>query len=319
MEQTILAFILTSFSALIVTLVAYYGGFLSGNVLSRADRQAFFANSRNVSSEWRRVLESVALSLSDQQLVTGLAILIAGYAGFNDMDVYHWNIVVCLAWMSSAVHITSLSLLRDVFDSNARLRNLRIFGMLVLLVLLTVAFWPIRWDESITPYWVPVRCIWSQWFSKEFWEYSPPDIDDEWKLTLSLLFAAYVWKLCQLFAPSRSLARKWLRAKPEAAIERLLRRLAKKSNNVWPRRAYKALTIFYMVFAACSEFADSFMASACYFCVSLPWGTARLLYWRSAVSEEVRAAETQMTFGQLVPLFLLALPLLLVFELASGA
>lgn len=220
---------------LLVAFVAYIGGLLPGRLLRRIDRRVFFANSRNEESRWRRILENVTLTLSDQQLVTGLAILIAGYSEMasKGIDFYHWGIVVYLAWLSSAVHIESLTVLRDIFNENPRLRNIRVVGMLALLTFLTTAMWPLRGDIEVAS-WVPVKCLWDQRVVRASRDYAFTNgIDLNWILSVIMLFSAYVWKLSQLFASSRGWVRKWLRAKPEVAQERLLRRIAKSNRNAW--------------------------------------------------------------------------------------
>jgi hypothetical protein len=58
----------------------------------------------------------MVMALSDQQLVTGLAILIAAYVKlslWNDISVYHFTITMDLAWFSSNTHLFSLIVLRE--------------------------------------------------------------------------------------------------------------------------------------------------------------------------------------------------------------
>jgi hypothetical protein len=119
-EKILLAFLVTACSVMLLALAAYAGEFLPAHFLRRVDKRIFRANSRNQHSRWRNVIESVMMSLSDQQLVTGFAILIAGYYEMmnSNLSIYHWRIVTYLAWLSSSVHIASLTLLRDVLNKN---------------------------------------------------------------------------------------------------------------------------------------------------------------------------------------------------------
>ena len=298
-----------------LSLAAYIGGFLPSHYLRRVDRRIFRANSRNQDSRWRDIIEKVMLSVSDQQLVTGLAILVAGYYEMmnNNLSVYHWQIVVYLAWLSSAVHIASLTLLRDVFNNNPTLRNLRVAGMLLLLALLEVAMWPIRF----TDYWggrpvgMPVRCWWKP---TQMQSSGPLVVGPNWVLTVVMLLLAYVWKLSQLFESSRGFVRRWLVAKPEAAIERLMRTaaLGHRSGRL------RWLTVIYIHFVTYAEVAESFAASIIYLCLALPYGITLIIGNRLSMDDEVIADEQKLTFGQLVPLFLLVLPILQVLELSLG-
>lgn len=308
-----LAFFLTAGSVVLLALAAYVGGFLPDHIHRRIDRQVFYANCRNEHSQWRKNIESIMMSLSDQQLVTGLAILTAAYyemLNSGTMDIYHWQIVVYLAWMSSSVHIASLTLLRDVFNRNPVLRNIRVAGMLILLVLLTIATWPTR-STFGAPWFTPARCLWT--WSPGGW------VNPDWSLTITMLLFAYIWKLSQLFTSSRGWVRKWAVAKPEAAVERLMRRTIQSQLPIWVRwPAYKILTLCYINFVAYAEFAESFAASIIYLSLAFSYGIAIIVRLRQYMREEIIVGESRLTFGQLVPLFMLGLPILLILELSFG-
>lgn len=63
---------------------------------------------------WSNILEQIVVSLSDQQLVTGLSILIVGCSmnSYGTIDVYHFVTVTDLAWLSANTHAMSLILTR---------------------------------------------------------------------------------------------------------------------------------------------------------------------------------------------------------------
>lgn len=310
-KQILMAFFVTAGSVLLLALTAYTGGFLPGHFLHRIDRRVVYANSRNEHSKWRKILEGIMLSLSDQQLVTGLAILVAGYyemLNSGALSLYHWQIVVYLAWMSSSVHIASLTLLRDVLNQKPMLRNLRVAGMLILLVLLVVALWPTRSYTYDT--FVPAKCLWTL---------PTKEVNPEWILTLVMLLIAYLWKLAQLFASSRGWIRRWTVAVPEASLENLMRRIVSSHRSVWLRSpAYFCLRVTYISFVAYVELVECFAASIVYVCLAFPYGVSVIIRMRTAIPNEVLAGESRLTFGQLVPLFLLTLPILLLVELSLG-
>ena len=87
------------------------------------------------------VLTSV---ISDQQILTGISILTAGYAKRCTTNVYHWQVVVCLAWMSSGTHLITLSVLREYLreEEKSILRVSRVAGMLTLFFMLFIAIVP---------------------------------------------------------------------------------------------------------------------------------------------------------------------------------
>jgi len=56
-------------------------------------------------------LEKFILTLSDQQLVTGLALLITGFQKC-DISVYSFTVVTGLTWFSCTTHLSTLLLLQ---------------------------------------------------------------------------------------------------------------------------------------------------------------------------------------------------------------
>ena len=115
--------------------------------------------SRDARERRSKGLEKFILALSDQQLVTGLAVLIAGYISPCSMSIYHFNIVAALGWFSSTTHLSTLAVLRVYFIEHPRLRNCRVVAMLFVFALLIVAQGVTvasRLDNS-----VPVRCAWT--------------------------------------------------------------------------------------------------------------------------------------------------------------
>lgn len=59
---------------------------------------------------WSFALGNVILNFSDQQVVLGIAVLIAGVSQLSSgLDSYHWSTVLNLAWFSSFTHILTLT------------------------------------------------------------------------------------------------------------------------------------------------------------------------------------------------------------------
>ncbi|KAM0714088.1 hypothetical protein Q7P37_011052 [Cladosporium fusiforme] len=316
----LIAYLITTISVFLIALISYATGLLPSHSLRRVDRAVFFANSRNEESRWCEIADSTMMCLSDQQLVTGLAILIAGYVEMmNDhLDLYHWTIVVYLGWLSSSVHIASLTLLREKFKNNPRLRDFRVAGMTALLALLVTAMVPLRRSVDLNDYptGIPARCLWKGKWSNWKQRYRGGSIDPEWILSLIMLFFAYAWKLSQLFDLSRRRVRKWMVAKPEAALERSMRRSIPSDRSSWLQwLAHKALTVCYLTFLAYAEAAESFIAAIVYLFLVLAYGITIIFHNRAQVPDAVHANERQMTFGQTVPLLFLILPMFSALEL----
>lgn len=81
--------------------------------------------------------------MSDQQLVTGLAILVSGYSQLHcGVSSYHWQAISTLAWFSSITHISTLRFLAKHMHRNKYVWYARLFLMAILAILLAVAMIP---------------------------------------------------------------------------------------------------------------------------------------------------------------------------------
>jgi len=105
-------------------------------LVQRKDSQVSTTASR---AHLHKFSEDFLLALSDQQLVTGLAILVAGWINRKDSSVYQFEMVTDLAWMSSDVHLLTVGQLRGYFKRNSHARHWRAIGMLCTFVLIFVA------------------------------------------------------------------------------------------------------------------------------------------------------------------------------------
>lgn len=105
-----------------------------------------------------KILETVVLTLSDQQLVTGTAILVATYANYCSISMFEWNIMLSLAWFSAVTHLATLDVLQRYFRKNAVVRNWRIVGMMGVLGLLIAAeIITLLYEPGNAP--IPLECF----------------------------------------------------------------------------------------------------------------------------------------------------------------
>lgn len=83
------------------------------------------------------------LTMSDLQLLSGLSILISGYAQLRcGISAYHWQKIVNLAWFASTTHLCCLTFLRNYLcDRKAeRIWRLSAMGVLVLMLIVAITF-----------------------------------------------------------------------------------------------------------------------------------------------------------------------------------
>lgn len=87
----------------------------------------------------RRVeaITRILLGFSDQQLVTGLGILIATIANSANVTVYELRIIYNLAYLSAVTHLVTLIALPLYFYEHSPVRNFRAIGIFVFIVLIS--------------------------------------------------------------------------------------------------------------------------------------------------------------------------------------
>jgi hypothetical protein len=78
------------------------------------------------------------LALSDQQLITGISLLIATYARLCVISGYSFQVVAASAWFSCTTHLSTLTVLRKYFDEHKVLRTVRVVIMVILFLFLSV-------------------------------------------------------------------------------------------------------------------------------------------------------------------------------------
>lgn len=81
--------------------------------------------------------------MCDIQIVTGLGILISGFADlWNGISAYHFQLVSQVAWFSSLTHICGLTILRRYFHSRPIEKWVRLGCMILLALMLLIAIVP---------------------------------------------------------------------------------------------------------------------------------------------------------------------------------
>lgn len=84
----------------------------------------------------RSAMERFLLSLSDQQLLTGIAVVITAFSRHCSISYVSFGIATQLAWCSCITHLVTLASLRTYLDENGRTKRLRIGLVTIMFVLL---------------------------------------------------------------------------------------------------------------------------------------------------------------------------------------
>ncbi|KAL8876798.1 MAG: hypothetical protein Q9198_005070, partial [Flavoplaca austrocitrina] len=111
---------------------------------------------------WQPIMEGLVSTLSDQQLLVGISILIIGFVKHCSISVYHFTVVSDLAWFSASTNLTSLNVLRVHFVENPSLRNWRVCLMLIIFVFLVTAV-ILAGHRSWYDSWIsPAQCLFDE-------------------------------------------------------------------------------------------------------------------------------------------------------------
>ncbi|KAJ5696149.1 hypothetical protein N7536_006561 [Penicillium majusculum] len=278
------------------------------------------------------------LAMSDLQIVTGLSILISGYAQLHQgISSYHWMVIVGLAWFSSLTHLACLTLLRNHLYSHPLQRIWRLFCMAALVILLTIAlsFTGGYWWSSLQGGLIPdEEMAWS--IIRHAMCHSGFDVRSTtayYAMVLSILlvifgFVARIIKLHKIISVGI-----WEKARARLSMQaRRLLRIA----FIWccPNNSYKSLkrTLLYRplltVFLVARLFLDgwsSMFSEVCWLVLGFIWGTMRLFGILGIIKKSVYRYPGEPTsiklvqdsderdgdwgFGQVVALVLLLAPL----------
>jgi hypothetical protein len=88
---------------------------------------------------WIQVLDRLILGFSDQQLVTGMAVLMIGLGTIGQISTYHFYVIESLAMFSCGCHLASVITLRRYFQEHPFLALLRVGAMFTFAIMLSIS------------------------------------------------------------------------------------------------------------------------------------------------------------------------------------
>ena len=314
--------------------VAYFCRWLPSSLLGQVDEFIFRRPARHWDSPppWQNAVKQSILAYADMQLATGVGILIAAFSTISELSVYHYQVAIYLAWMSSNTHLTAVSLLQVEFRENrtrSLARRLRLGGMAFLGVMLLVALVPTasyNWVALITrnqqhghaytifhksvisSAGIPARCFWQRQY---FGNLTP---DATWSFII--LIFSYLWKGMLLFESSHRFLKRTCQERMRGSLRNSLDRISLELRNnpleprLWLTLKYKAALCLYVAVWALFELAQSFVVSLWICGGGLVWGSLQILVPRHFLPPETLLTESTWTFGQVLPITLLATPIL---------
>lgn len=265
------------------------------------------------------------LGLSDQQLATGLAMLIAAIANRCQLTLYELKIVYGLAWFSATSHASTLIVLREYFYDHRVVRNIRILGIFAFMSLLSFVHIILLLvsGADIELYGRPIQCIING-------SDRGPELDFlnimVQVLPLVVLLVTCMISTYFLFAnprvspiQTRSLCHLLFSLFPRAyrAVHPLLRKALMENSHLQHCILYSYDRPIHSHIGF-SMYTDSFLSAVPRFSYYFCWGVSQIIQtrWLDAprMADEVRT----MSFGQIVAIALLAIPILTALEIYNG-
>ena len=144
---------------------------------------------------WIDNLVHIIIGLSDQQLVTGLAILIVGFSKHCSMSSRHFWVVFDLGWFSAVTHLASLPVLNYYLQDYPRWRDIRVvlmlfnFGFLIAAAILTFGNYDPQSHDC------PIQCSFDRFQTSDF------PISKIHVTQMVFITCGFIWALVHLYAP----------------------------------------------------------------------------------------------------------------------
>ena len=335
--KVLLAFLLSAYIPWLFAFISYLLGRLPDGMLNNADK-LFFGRTQTLPSHRCKSLRKGIVVFSDQQILTGIAILAAGFATVSTLNIFDFQNIIYLAWMSSNVHLSTLTHLREYFQASPTLRTLRFVGMMTLLIMLymaLVATISFSWAANTVARNICASaeyCALLQFRAQDFWfstsRYNGTfNVSPQSVISYVLLTLTYISKVILLFNASSRKCNHYLRRAPLSCLERLIQcqynnQATAQSQNRF-RRMFKllyrcALAAVYIFYLALSDLITSFAMSLSILLVGLVWGSLQLFIPRSQLPSCVSVVLNGWSYGQILPLIFLALPLFAIMNHSYG-
>jgi hypothetical protein len=261
------------------------------------------------------------MMLSDQQIVAGIAVLVAAIIGLaephpDSIRIYHFSIVSDLAWFSSNTHLLSLLVLVSYDDSvksgikirskhklrsrrNRCLRTTRIAFMLILAVLLLYTCYISGYENWYDEFQCPTKCVMAGQKGGE---------PRQWMI-VNFVAVIYGYSI-HIFMLSRSARILWV-----THTNSFLRPKASHRHTQLTKTAMRIPFLLWHFLA--SEVV--MVAEICaWFGLGVYWVMSDRIIAHGLMDASEIDKEDRMGFGQLVPLILLVLPFMQLFESYSS-
>ncbi|KAK0113060.1 ADP-ribosylation factor GTPase activating protein, ER-Golgi transport [Cadophora gregata] len=268
------------------------------------------------------------MGFSDQQVITGISIIVGGVSQLQwGISIYHWQSVVNFAWLSTITHIMTLSVLRNEIRANKTIRFVRFVAIGILIMTLISVSYPIGYTSSPDMY--PDRSLasgfpaWCLYENLLYPNSSGAKPEYNWLyfvVAATFLGFSYVTRVSLLYSNTGFIhgVLHIPKNQPSTYIESKLSILKERQNERRKVRYYiifRVLESLYMLVVCGSSLYRSQVFEVLWFFFAIAWGIIRVIvsradsmyedYIPSAVSDQ----HSIWGFGQAVAIGLLAIPI----------
>ncbi|OQD73997.1 hypothetical protein PENANT_c191G11629 [Penicillium antarcticum] len=279
------------------------------------------------------------LSMSDIQIITGISIIVSGAAQLKcGISTYQWQVLVYLAWFSSLTHLSCLTLLRNYLHQRPAERIWRLICMFVLVVLLILAFLPTanyRWQYGYSAkstgrpapqdyaicYLIPVQ----RPDPAPNYMYVSVDnghvLSDSSMMAMSisvvLVFVGFVCRVLKLHQSLSSFLARTIRGRISHMLRKPLRTIEgwcvtpSFLHSLQRLLLYRPLLALFLTLRILVDTWDSMFFEVWWLIISFIWGVQRLF---NTVRLFLNKEDMEWSFGQVMSIALLAVPLVTAFE-----
>ena len=273
--QVLIGFIVTGYMTLCIVVVYYLLGFVPREFSNNIDRGVveYFLRKTHVKPAkfWDHTLRKAILVYSDQQLVTGIALLVSGYAQIRcGLSSYHWQMVVYLTWFSTLTHLTTLTFLRRYFRYNATARVWRISLMFLMVTMLILALLPtgdfVFHGEYLE---APILCYFQRLFAGTPENRFQADCFKIGSMLTSVLVlcTGFLTRSIRLSKRASAVTRYWMRTRPGNFLKAAFRSVASDtgstSGKLYRRTKCLVLETVYVMALAWFDICESVLWEVC--------------------------------------------------------
>ncbi|KAI0848553.1 hypothetical protein F5Y00DRAFT_262341 [Daldinia vernicosa] len=349
----IAAFLISAWSSLLITSVEYSSRHsdvftpYSGHAVRLDDllRSYIRQFTRRMKKPWTlQSIQPIVLAASDQQLVTGLAIMAAGYIQHCTITQYHFDIVASLGGIAFIVYQPTLYALDGYTNRDPRMKLWRTILMTILFGMIIPSIFAVFNVNFLELYGASTQCVWDDLIDS----HHDTTLDVLLSFNLILTIWAYIDSMRYLYPTIfRRIPRiskivltrfeatlRWIDKKAFEHLQSInstyqvyidnksMKAFATLSHS---RLIYTIITIimrpiFWVIFVpvfTCQEVMSSHLIDIWRaYTATLAWTIEVLSIKQDAVSTGViNGSENKWGFGQILPLFLLILPAMSTWEL----